>query len=153
MARWHRLPRHCLKAIGQAFATYVPAVVSIIVIIFVVRVIIKLIHVVFLGIERGTVTFAGFHREWAEPTSKIVRFWVIVFGAVAIVPYIPGSDSPAFRGISVFLDVLFSLGSTGAVSNVVFGIVLTCRRPFRVGDRVKIADTVGDVIEKTLLVS
>ncbi len=142
-----------LKAIGQAFATYVPDMVSIIVIIFVVRVIIKLIHVVFLGIERGAVTFAGFHREWAEPTYKIVRFLVIVFGAVAIFPYIPGSDSPAFRGISVFLGVLFSLGSTGAVSNVVSGIVLTYMRPFRVGDRVKIADTVGDVIEKTLLVT
>jgi len=142
-----------LGAIGQAFATYVPNVISIVVIIVVTRYVIKLISLFFTGISRGAITFAGFYREWAEPTYKIVRFLVIVFAAVACFPYIPGSQSEGFRGISVFLGLLISLGSASAFSNIVSGIVLTYMRPFRVGDRVKIADTTGDVMEKTLLVT
>ncbi|MDH5275865.1 MAG: mechanosensitive ion channel family protein, partial [Gammaproteobacteria bacterium] len=72
--------------------------------------------------------------------------------AVVIFPYLPGSGSPAFQGVSIFLGVLFSLGSTSAIANVVAGLVLTYMRPFRNGDRVKIADTVGDVLERDLLV-
>lgn len=142
-----------LQAIGQAFATYVPNVVSIAVIIFIARYIIKLISLLFTGISRGAITFAGFHQDWAEPTYKIVRFLVIVFAAIAIFPYIPGSQSEGFRGISVFLGLLISLGSAAAIGNVIAGVVLTYMRPFRVGDRVKIADTIGDVMEKTLLVT
>ena len=108
---------------------------------------------VFVGIGRGAISFSGFHQEWAAPTYKIVRFLVIVFAAIAIFPYIPGSQSEGFRGISVFLGLLISLGSAAAIGNVVAGVVLTYMRPFRVGDRVKIADTFGDVIEKTLLVT
>ncbi|GIW54642.1 MAG: mechanosensitive ion channel protein [Nitrospiraceae bacterium] len=142
-----------LRAIGQAFVTYVPDVVSIIVIVVVTRYIIKLIHLIFNGIERGAITFAGFHRDWASPTYKIVRFLVIVFGAIAAFPYIPGSRSEAFRAISIFLGVLFSLGSTGAISNIISGLVLTYMRPFQIGDRVKIADTIGDVTARELLVT
>ncbi|TKS59523.1 MAG: mechanosensitive ion channel protein [Nitrospira sp.] len=142
-----------VRAIGEAFAAYVPNIVSIAVIVVVTRYIIKLIHLVFDGIERGAITFAGFHREWATPTYKIVRFLVIVFAAIAIFPYIPGSQSDGFRGISVFLGLLISLGSAATVGNVAAGVILTYMRPFRVSDRVKIADTTGDVMEKTLLVT
>jgi len=141
------------KAIGQAFAIYVPNIISIIVIVFVTRYIIKVIAMVFNGIERGAITFSSFHREWSRPTYKIVRFLVIVFAAIAIFPYIPGSQSDAFRGVSVFLGVLLSFGSAGAISNIIAGVVLTYMHPFRDGDRVKIADTIGDVIERTLLVT
>ncbi len=142
-----------ITAIGLAFSTYVPNIVSIAVIIFVTRYIIKLISLLFAGIGRGAITFVGFHRDWAEPTYKIVRFLVIVFAAIACFPYIPGSQSEGFRGISVFLGLLISLGSAAAIGNVIAGVVLTYMRPFRVGDRVKIADTTGDVMEKTLLVT
>lgn len=142
-----------LQAIGLAFATYVPNVISIIIIVFVTRYIIKLIALVFTGIERGAIAFPGYHREWSQPTYKIVRFLVFVFAAIAIFPYIPGSQSDAFRGVSVFLGILLSFGSAGAISNIIAGIVLTYMHPFRDGDRVKIADTIGDVMERTLLVT
>ncbi len=142
-----------LNAIGLAFVTFVPNVISIIVIIFVTRYIIKLIALVFTGMERGAISFKEFRREWTRPTFKIVRFLVIVFAAIAIFPYIPGSQSDAFRGVSVFLGVLFTFGSAGAVSNIIAGVVLTYMHPFREGDRVKIADTVGDLMERTLLVT
>lgn len=142
-----------LRTIGQAFATYVPNVVSIIVIVIVTRYIIKLISLFFTGIERGAITFAEFKRDWAKPTYKIVRFLVIIFAAIAIFPYVPGSQSEGFRGISVFLGLLLSLGSAVSISNIIAGVVLTYMHPFGIGDRVKVADTVGDVIEKSLLVT
>jgi small-conductance mechanosensitive channel len=142
-----------LQTIGQAFATYVPDLVSIAVIIVVTRYILKVIALFFAGIRRGAITFAGFHQDWAEPTYKIVRFLVIVFAAIACFPYIPGSQSEGFRGISVFLGLLISLGSAAAIGNIIAGVVLTYMRPFQLGDRIKIADTTGDVMEKTLLVT
>jgi small-conductance mechanosensitive channel len=142
-----------LQIIGQAVATFIPNVVTIVIIIVITRYILKGIALFFAGIRRGAITFSGFHQEWAEPTYKIVRFLVIVFAAIAVFPYIPGSQSEGFRGISVFLGLLISLGSAASIGNIVAGVVLTYMRPFRVGDRVKIADTTGDVIEKTLLVT
>lgn len=142
-----------ITMIGRTFIASVPDIIAIALIIVVTNYIIKLIHMFFNGIERGAITFQGFHREWTTPTYKIVRFFVLVFAAVAIFPYIPGSHSEAFRGISVFLGVLVSLGAAGAFSNIVAGVILTYMRPFSVGDRVKIADTVGDITEKTLLVT
>lgn len=140
-------------AVAKAFADFIPNIVSIAVIVVVTRYIIKLISLLFTGLERGAMTIAGFHRDWAEPTYKIVRFLVIVFAAIACFPYIPGSQSEGFRGISVFLGLLISLGSAAAIGNIIAGVVLTYMRPFRLGDRVKIADTVGDVMERTLLVT
>jgi small-conductance mechanosensitive channel len=142
-----------LQVIGQAFTRYVPDVVSIVVIAVITRYIIKLIRLVFDGIERGAISLRGFHREWSAPTYKIVRFLVIVFAAIACFPYIPGSQSEGFRGIGVFLGLLISLGSAAAFGNIISGVVLTYMRPFGIGDRVKIADTTGDVMEKTLLVT
>ncbi|MBK9308200.1 MAG: mechanosensitive ion channel family protein [Nitrospira sp.] len=142
-----------VRMIGHEFIASVPDLIAIVMIIVVTNYVIKLIHLFFNGMERGAITFQGFHREWATPTYKIVRFFVLVFAAVAIFPYIPGSHSEAFRGISVFLGVLVSLGAAGSFSNIVAGVVLTYMRPFSIGDRVKIADTVGDVTENTLLVT
>jgi small-conductance mechanosensitive channel len=142
-----------LRAVGRAAADYAPNVVFIIVILATVRFVLRAVRLVFDEIRRGRVVLAGFYPDWAEPTYKIVRFVVIVLTAVVVFPYLPGSDSPAFKGITVFLGVLFSLGSTSAVANVVAGVILTYMRPFRLGDRVKIADTVGDVVEKSLLVT
>jgi small-conductance mechanosensitive channel len=72
---------------------------------------------------------------------------------VLIFPYLPGSGSPAFQGISVFIGILFSLGSSSAIANMVAGMVITYMRPFRIGDRVKIGDITGDIVEKTTLVT
>src|SRR5262249_32250650 len=92
-------------------------------------------------------------REWAGTTYNLVRLLTIAMAAVAAFPYVPGSSSDAFKWISLFLGAVVSLGSTGAISNMVGGVVLTYMRPFRIGDRVRIADSTGDVIEKSLLVT
>ena len=107
----------------------------------------------FLGIERETVKIHGFYPEWAKSTYRIISFLVIAFSVVVAFPYVPGSDSLAFKGVSVFVGLLFSLGAQSAVSNVIAGFALTYRRAFLVGDRVKIADFTGDVVETRLQVT
>lgn len=142
-----------LKVVGEGILDFLPNLFFLAVIAFVTRYALRLIRFFFSGVEKGTFTIPGFFREWGEPTYKIVRVLALAFAAVVAFPYLPGSQSPAFQGVSIFLGVLFSLGSTSAVANIVAGVILTYMRAFRVGDRVKIADSVGDVIEKTLLVT
>ncbi len=142
-----------LRIVGNAIVSYLPNVFFIAVIGLVSFYLVKFIKVIFTELGRGTITVSGFYSEWAEPTYKIVRFLAIALTLIVVFPYLPGSHSPAFRGVSIFLGVLFSLGSTSAVANIVAGVILTYMRPFKIGDRVKIADTVGDVTERTLLIT
>jgi small-conductance mechanosensitive channel len=142
-----------LKLLGDAAIAYLPNLFFIAVIVLVSYYVIKAVRIIFTEIGKGTIAFPNFYPEWAEPTYKIVRVMILVLAVIVSFPYLPGSSSPAFRGVSIFLGVLLSLGSTSAVADVVSGIILTYMRAFRIGDRVKIADTMGDVIEKTLLVT
>lgn len=133
--------------------TYLPNLFFVLVIAVVTFYASRLNDFLFQEIAEGRIRPAGFYPDWALPTSRLVRLLIIAAGLVAAFPYLPGSESPAFRGISIFLGVLFSLGSTSAVANIVAGVIITYMRPFHVGDRVKIAETTGDVLEKTLLVT
>ncbi len=142
-----------LKSVLDSFVGFLPNLFTIIVIVFVTRYVLKFIKFLFNEIERGTIFFPKFPSEWAEPTYKIVRFLLFAFAAIVIFPYLPGSNSDAFKGVTVFLGIMFSIGSSSAIANIVAGVVLTYMRPFKIGDRVKIADTMGDIIEKTLLVT
>lgn len=139
--------------VASAVAGYLPNIFFIAVIVIFTHYVIKFTEFIFTEVGKGTIVISGFYREWAIPSFKIVRFMIIAFAAVVLFPYLPGSDSPAFKGISVFLGVLFSLGSTSAVGNMVAGVILTYTRAFSIGDRVKISDTMGDVVEKNLLVT
>ncbi|PKN13360.1 MAG: mechanosensitive ion channel protein [Deltaproteobacteria bacterium HGW-Deltaproteobacteria-4] len=139
--------------IGQAVLAYLPNIFFVAVICVCTYYVIRFSRFLFNEVEKQHISLPGFYSDWAMPSFKIVRFLIIAFAVVVAFPYLPGSDSPAFKGVSVFLGVLFSLGSTSAVANVVAGTILTYMRAFTLGDRVKIADTMGDVIEKTLLVT
>lgn len=139
--------------IGNSFVSYLPNLFFLSMIAVVTYYGLKLVRFFFSSIEKGIIVFPGFYKDWAIPTYDIVRFMIIAFAAVVAFPYLPGSDSPAFKGVTIFIGVLLSLGSTAAVANAVAGIILTYMRAFRVGDRVKISDTTGDIIEKTLLVT
>jgi small-conductance mechanosensitive channel len=101
----------------------------------------------------GKISIRGFYPDWAEPTANLVRTLILVASVIIAFPYLPGSQSPAFKGISVFIGVLLSLGSTSAVAHGVAGTILTYMRAFQVGDFVRIGSDVGEVIEKTLLVT
>jgi len=140
-----------LRAAGHALAAFLPNLFTIVLIVIATRYTIKLCRYLFRAVETGMLTISGFYPEWADPSYKIVRLLVLAIAAVVIFPFIPGNDSPALRGVSIFFGVLVSLGSAGTVGNIVAGVLLTYTRAFQIGDRVRIADTLGDVTEKTLL--
>lgn len=142
-----------LAQIGQGFVNYLPNICIVLVVGLITFYAIRFIQPIFNEIEQGTLPIPGFYPEWAGPTFNLFRVLIIALALIIAVPYLPGSNSPAFQGVSLFLGVLFSLGSTSAVANVVSGIILIYTRAFQVGDRVKIADALGDVVEKTLLVT
>ena len=147
---------HLLILLGKgagAIVFYLPNVFFLFVIVVIARYAIRVMRFLFSAIEKETIYIPGFYQEWANSSFQIVRFIIIAFSLVMAFPYLPGSDSPAFKGMSVFIGVLLSLGSTSVVANITSGIILTYMRPFRLGDRVKIADTEGDVIERDLLVT
>lgn len=142
-----------LKNTATSVINYLPNLFTIFVIGAITHYSVKFLKFVAGEIESGALTLPGFYPDWAKPTLNIVKFLVYAFSFIIIFPYLPGSDSPIFQGVSVFVGVLFSLGSSSAIANAVAGLVITYMRPFKVGDRIKIGELSGDVIEKSLLVT
>lgn len=142
-----------VKKIAVGLWNYLPNLIAILVIVGVFRYVLKGLKFLKAEIAKGDLSIPGFYPDWANPTYQIVRIMVLAFMIVVIFPYLPGSDSKVFQGVSVFLGFLFTFGSAGSLSNVIAGLVLTYMRLFKIGDRVKIGEVVGDVIEKSLLVT
>ncbi|MEN8127006.1 MAG: mechanosensitive ion channel domain-containing protein, partial [Planctomycetota bacterium] len=133
---------------GHAFMDNLPNLFALLAIILIVRYLLRFIKHVFTQIGEGKVRIRGFYKDWADTTYSLVRIVIIVFAAVAAFPYIPGSNSPAFKGISIFMGVLFSLGSTSTVGNIFGGLMLTYMRSFSPGDFVEINGLSGTVMAR-----
>ena len=145
-----------LESLGFVFQqviNYIPSLLVIIIVLVVVRFILHVLKLVFKGIGGGKISIPGFYSEWSGTSFNLLRLLIYALTLIIIFPYLPGSDSPAFQGLSLFLGLLLSLGSTTAVANVVAGIVLTYTRAFNVGDRVSIHGTVGVVVERGMFVT
>ena len=142
-----------LKTMAQSAIDQVPNLVFLAVLAVVVRMGLRVLRVVFDAVERGAIRFSAFEPEWAQPTYKIVRFAIVAFAVVVAYPYMPGAQSAAFKGVSLFVGVLFSLGSSSAVANLIAGYMLIYRRAFKLGDRVQIGDVMGDVTESRIQVT
>jgi len=142
-----------LKNIGISFLGYIPELITIIVIFVLTRYILKLLKYIALEIEAERFSLPGFYPDWARPTYNIIKLLILAFMFIVIFPYLPGSDSSIFKGVSVFIGIVFSLGSSSVIGNVVAGLVITYMRPFKIGDRIKIGDVVGNVTEKTPFVT
>jgi small-conductance mechanosensitive channel len=142
-----------LITIGRGLATIIPDLIFLAILFIITRWGLKLIRLFFNAVGRGEVSLAGFDAAWADATYRLVRVAVIILVLVVAYPYIPGSESEAFKGISIFMGVLFSLGASSAVSNMIAGYLITYRRAFKAGDRVKIGDALGDVTEMRLQVT
>lgn len=140
-----------IEFVGHSFLNYLPNLFYIAVIVAVMYYVLKFIRLLAREFERGNIAIPGFYPEWVQPTYKIIRFLLLCFTAVVIYPYLPGENSPAFKGVGLFIGVLFSLGSTSAVANVVAGVILTYTRGFRVGDWVKIGDNMGEITAQSML--
>lgn len=140
-----------LKTIFQSFVDYLPSLFFLIVIYFVIRYLLGFTKAFFNQIERNQFKLSGFDAEWAAPTYRIIRILIIILAIVMAYPYLPGSGSDAFKGISILVGVLFSLGSSSLIANMIAGYTMTYRRAFKVGDRVKFGEYVGEVTDVRLL--
>ena len=132
---------------------YIPNLFTIVVIWYAVKYLVRMVLYLAREIEAGRLKFNGFSPDWAMPTFHIVRFLLYAFMIAMIYPYLPGSKSGVFQGISVFVGLIVSLGSSTVIGNIIAGLVITYMRPFKMGDRIKLNDTTGDIIEKTPLVT
>jgi small-conductance mechanosensitive channel len=142
-----------LKRILISFIEYIPNLITIAIFVIIARYIVRSLKFFATRIEKGKLVLPGFYDEWAQPTFNILRFIVYAFTIAVIYPYLPGSDSRAFQGVSVFVGIVISLGSSSAIGNLVAGIILTYMRPFIIGDRIQIQGVTGFVAEKTAFVT
>jgi len=142
-----------VKFVFFGFIDFLPSLIFIIVIIFITRYVIRVLRDIVDDIEDEKFIIQGFPKDWANTTQKIISLFIWAFALVMIYPHLPGSTSPAFKGVSIFIGAIVSFGSTSAIANIIAGVVITYMRPYQIGDRVRIQDTVGDVIEKSLLVT
>lgn len=142
-----------VKSFFQAILRFIPDFITICVIVFITVWIVRLFRYFKQEIEAEALKLPGFYPEWALPTFNIIRVAIWIFAVIVIWPYIPGSDSKIFQGISVFLGLVFSFTSASLISNLMAGFSLTYTRAFRIGDRIRVGEAVGDVIEKSMLVT
>jgi small-conductance mechanosensitive channel len=141
-----------LALLGQLAST-APKLLVVALIAFVARYALRMARSTFTAIRQGRLKVSGFDPEWSDPTYHIIRVLVIAFAVVVAYPYIPGSESPAFKGVTIFMGVLFSLGSSAFLANLIAGYTMTYRRAFYPGDRIKVGDLMGDVTEVGLMVT
>jgi small-conductance mechanosensitive channel len=142
-----------LGAFGDAVLNFIPNLAFLIVIFFVTKYLLKLTKLLFNGIGQGVITISGFDPDWAVPTFRLLRILLIAFAVIIAYPYIPGSESAAFKGVSLFIGVLFSLGSSSLIGNLIAGYSMTYRKTFKVGDLVQIDNHIGQVVEIKLFVT
>ena len=138
---------------GRGLVDALPNLFFLVILALVTRYLLKFLRLFFDALARGAVALQGFDVDWALPTYRVLRLLVLAFALVVAYPYIPGSGSAAFQGVSLFLGVIVSLGSTSIIANILAGYAITYRRAFRLGDRIRVGDAVGDVTEMRLQVT
>ena len=142
-----------VKDILGSIVGYLPNLFKIVVIIICFHYLVKAFRYLSNEIASGRLKINGFYADWAHPTYIILRVLLYSFMFVMIWPLLPSSDSEIFQGVSVFIGVIVSLGSTSIIGNLMAGLVMTYMRPFHVGDFIRFGEVEGFVLEKTVLVT
>jgi len=148
-----RLVLNPLASLWQGFVASLPDLAFLVVLWLVFRYVLKVMRAFFEGVGTGRIRLQNFEADWAEPTFKILRFATIAFALVIAYPYIPGSSSDAFKGVSVFVGVLLSLGSSSLIANAIAGLSMTYRGAFKVGEIIRVGQVVGKVEDVKLMVT
>ncbi|HKQ15690.1 MAG TPA: mechanosensitive ion channel domain-containing protein [Steroidobacteraceae bacterium] len=142
-----------LLAMTAGVFDYIPKLIFLVLLFLGVRWFLKLLSLFFEAVGSGRVPLRSFDAEWAQPTYQIVRILLILLALVIAYPYLPGSGSAAFQGLSIFAGLMLSLGASSAMASLIAGYTVTYRRAFRVGDRITVGDLTGEVCEVRLLVT
>lgn len=152
----HQIFQYIMSPIKQVLISvikYIPNIFYIIIIWLCIRYLIRGVKYLANEIESERLKINGFYPDWAQPSYNIVRALLYAFMVAMMWPYLPGSGSQIFQGVSVFIGLIISLGSSSVIGNMMAGLVMTYMRPFKLGDRIKLNDTIGNVVEKTPFVT
>ncbi|MDP5220554.1 mechanosensitive ion channel [Ruegeria sp. 2205SS24-7] len=133
------------------FISYLPNLITLAIIALLTRYVIKGLRVFFDAVAAGTFDLGDFESHWINPTFNIARAVVILLALVFSFPYIPGSDSAAFQGLTILIGAMLSLGSNSVVGNILAGLFVIYRRSTSIGDRIKVGDHIGDVVQIKLM--
>ncbi|TCK99878.1 mechanosensitive ion channel-like protein [Shimia isoporae] len=140
-----------ILGILAGFLSYLPNLITILIIAAITRWLIKGTRLFFESVDQGVIELHAFEEHWIWPTFNLIRGGLIVIAAVICFPYIPGSDSAAFQGLTILVGVMVSLGSNSVVSNVLAGLFVLYKRSMNVGDRIRVGDFYGDVMQIRLM--
>ena len=135
----------------EGFAQAIPGLFTVALVVLLTRLMIRAIHLVFLMAEEGRIQLPWVYPETAATSRKLVTAIMCVFALVASYPYLPGANTEAFKGISVMLGVIISLGSSGLANQVMSGFTVTYSRALRVGEFVQVGEILGTVTYTGLL--
>ena len=141
--------------LSMAFAvlSYIPKLIFLVLLFLGVRYLLKLLSLFFAAVGAGRVPLRGFDAEWAQPTYHIAWILIILLTLVIAYPYLPGSGSAAFQGLSIFAGLMLSLDASSAMASLIADYTVTYRRAFRVGDRITVGDLTGEVSDVRLMVT
>jgi small-conductance mechanosensitive channel len=142
-----------LEQLGLGLLARVGDLFFILVVVLLARWSIQLLRFLAVESQRGTIHIPGVEPDHSLRLFKLARLVILATAIVTAFPYVPGSDSPAFRGLSLLFGAVFTFGSSGAAANFAGGLLLIFSRLFRTGDRIRVGEVEGDVIELDLLVT
>jgi len=131
----------------------VPGLAAVVMVLLIARWFVRLIRIVFDKVETGAMSLPPLERETARTTQTLLIMVVWLFALVAAYPYIPGSETAAFKGLSVLLGLMVTLGSTGIINQIISGLFVVYSKSVRPGDYVRIGDIEGEVIDVGSLVT
>ena len=134
-----------LADIGSAIIAEIPSLVMVGIIFWFAKMFSDIIKAIFIKIEQGRIHTQMFDQETAKATRRVFLILVWVFAVIIAYPYIPGSGTDAFKGVSVFIGLMVSLGSAGIVGQLLGGLIVVYSRAFQPGEYVKINDCEGVV--------
>ncbi|KFA85998.1 mechanosensitive ion channel protein MscS [Enterobacter sp. EGD-HP1] len=143
-----------LRVVRQIFLSIVsalPGLLIVLIIFIITATILKLLKMVLNQVEAGRLHFPGLHPETVGATRKLLSVVVWLFALSAAYPFLPGANSLAFKGISVFFGLMLTLGSAGVMNHAMSGLVLIYSRALRKGDVIRVADNEGKVSEIGML--
>ena len=130
---------------GRAFLEQAPNLLAVLAIVLLTRLAVRLVNFAFRVVEEGRVTMPGVHPETAQPTRRIAVVLLWLFALILSYDFLPGAQSDVFKGVSVFIGLIVSLGSSGVMNQVMSGMMVTYSRAVRVGDFVRIGEVEGTV--------
>ncbi len=140
-----------LRQIALSIASAMPGLLIVLLIFLITAFILKLLKFFLNQVEAGRLQLPGIHPETVGATRKLISVVVWLFALSAAYPFLPGANSLAFKGISVFFGLMLTLGSAGVMNHAMSGLVLTYSRALRKGDVIRVADNEGLVSEIGML--